>query len=142
MKIYVNFKKPETIEEFLTLFFSDNLNKAYAFPLPTYLDEECTQLQCEGRKNRSFEEVFDLIKTYYPKTTIETLLLVLVKLRPQQCYLYCASCSSINRITIVYYYSQIVNYNLPGMTDPAGYNWPQLLAKIGIYTVKELNGYA
>lgn len=73
MKIYVEFKAPATLEEFLEKFFSyspaghPNPYRANA----TFLDEECTKMQCLPGKSRSIQDMYDLVTTYYPDTTLE-----------------------------------------------------------------------
>lgn len=102
MKIYVNFKKPETIREFLIKFFPlDNTYGTFR-AVKTYFDVECTKLQCFSGKNRSFDDLYDIILTYYPETTIKELAIELLSLnfiskKGTKHYLYPFVCSTIKR---------------------------------------------
>ncbi len=82
-KIYVKFEKPDTIEEFLNLFFSEKRGYSihdYFCNVETYNDEACTDIQCYAGKNRSIDDLLDCVNTYFESTTIEELMNILVSL--------------------------------------------------------------
>ena len=108
MAIYVKFaeeNKPKTVREFLNKFFSSH-KENYIRNVETYSDKECTILQCKADKYRSFDDIFELVKTYYPIVSIGTIFKILLTLKPehnQSTYnLFMMSCSGIKKINCLY----------------------------------------
>lgn len=97
MKIYVKFKKPDTLKEFLYKFF-DTLNKNSA---QTFSDVECKVPQCDAGRRRSFDDLYDIVTTYFPEATIEEILKELILLKPAL-YFYPYVCGTINRPVITW----------------------------------------
>lgn len=91
-KLYVKFKKPRTIQQFLYLFYTNkqrnqNLGSPYANKLNAgviYSDEKCNNTY-EGKIfiRRSFDDLFKLVKTYYPSTTKAIMFKHLLKFNPE-----------------------------------------------------------
>lgn len=81
-KLYVNFKKPKTIKEFLIKFYTTNINHFNGLPMAseTYKNIECTRIHCDYGRLRSFDDLYDLIKTYYPTTNYKQLFNIIIKL--------------------------------------------------------------
>jgi hypothetical protein len=137
-KIYVKFKAPKTLKRFLLKYFSGNMYGNYQHPnlttlsLPTYKDEGCTKLQCAAGRSRSIIDMFDLVKTYYPDTTMKELLSELVSLRPSKKYFGCSFCSTIRR--------PVMHFGSKMMYFPSnGTKWNKLLKEeLGITNITQL----
>lgn len=73
-KIYIrNFKKTRksTINDILKLFLESNYKKADG---GTYYDKECIiDLQCEKSKTRSFTDIIQIVRTYFPNSKYQTI---------------------------------------------------------------------
>lgn len=68
-KIYLNFKEneqPKTINDVLRKLYSGGKNRPIS--IETYKDKECTIIQCDLGKRRSFDAVCSIVKTYIPIT--------------------------------------------------------------------------
>ena len=75
-KIYVNYKKKykETPEEFFNRLYESE----YGFPT-TYKDINCNDKQCGNGAQRSFSDLYKLMKTYYPRITHKQLIKIIIK---------------------------------------------------------------
>ncbi len=80
MKIHVKFEKPETPREFLKQFFSYPRGSSQMTNVATYKDKNCTVLQCEQDKWRSFDDVLRCVKTYFPEVDEKELVTILLTL--------------------------------------------------------------
>ena len=78
--LYVKFKRPRTIQEFLIKFFSKARNTHDTHAQHTYHDKECKYLHC-SKPWRSINDIYRLVHTYYPSTTLKILMHNLVILR-------------------------------------------------------------
>lgn len=96
-KIYVNYKKKykETPEEFFNRLYKDS----YGFPT-TYIDIDCTDKQCESGANRSFSDLYKLMKTYYPKITHKQLIKIINKKCTRNKYFYLIYCPDVQKIVL------------------------------------------
>lgn len=105
MAIYVKFKRQRTLKEFLTLLFSYPSSN-YLRNVTTYHDEECTKIQCEAGRNRSIDDVLEIVNTYYPDVQIEELCQVLFNLKIEhnntEYTLHGLRCSTINRSVLLF----------------------------------------
>ena len=80
-KIYVGFKRPKTVAEFITkLFDNKQIYGEYYSSVTTFYDKECINIQCYKNKYRSFDDVYLIIKTYYPSYNRSKLMKVLITL--------------------------------------------------------------
>ncbi len=140
MNIYVKFPIPKTLEEFLLLLFGkfdreDNGEPYEASGVETFFDKECTKRQCRPGARRSIEDTFDCVKTYYPKTDLETLVRALIKIRPEGLWFCPTFCSDINK--------SVIHYELDkesGRLYSSGgkWSWKSVLEPLGITDFKEL----
>jgi hypothetical protein len=73
MAIYVNFKRPRSVKEFITLLYSYH-NGSYLTSVETYSNKECTVIQCKKGKYRSIDEILEILQTYYPSLSIKKLI--------------------------------------------------------------------
>ncbi len=146
MKIYVDFEIPATLKEFLTLFFSYD-NGYQCKSVKTYYDEACVDLQCEENKYRSFDDLFDIVNTYYDvseKELVQELIDLIIIKNDTKHYVYFSNCSDIKRITVFYY--NRLNHRLyePGEYSNqynSKYHWFELLTMIGINNKDEYLTY-
>jgi hypothetical protein len=150
MAIYVKFaeeSKPKTVREFLHKFFS-SCKDQYLRNVTTYSDKECKILQCKANKYRSFDDIFELVKTYYPTVSIGTIFRILLTLNPKHdgtvYNLYMMSCSKIQKINCLYVkfqadkvknYDNIINQPL----YDSNYTYEELFDMIGVKNQKNLD---
>lgn len=143
MALYVKFKKPRTIKEFLIQFYSkDAYGGSYKIADNTYKDVECKQLHCD-KAVRSFDDLFELIQTYYPSTTPQILIkhLLTVKIKKSAGGIlkpYLDYCNGMRIIRYFPYMFQTSQSSLDQKMDNSKYTWSELLSLIGI---KNLNEY-
>ncbi len=148
MKIYTKFGKQETVEQFLDLLYDNFEYSQEAHTVETYSDEACTIVQCLARKMRSFDDLYDMITTYYEDVTPKDLMHSLLTLKKKdkhgtRLYLYMYHCSTIMRVRCHY------DYNLYACIDaPFGcskynskYSWQELLKMLNIETREDLRNY-
>lgn len=150
MAIYVKFaeeNKPKTVREFLHKFFS-SYSEQYLRNVETYLNKECTILQCAANKYRSFDDIFELVKTYYPSVSIGTIFKILLTLKPEHNQtsfnLFMMSCSGINKINCLYVKFQgdkVKNYKdiIFNPTYDSNYSYKELFDMIGVKNQKDLD---
>ena len=150
MAIYVKFaeeSKPKTVREFLNKFFS-SYKEQYLRNVETYLDKECTVLQCKANKYRSFDDIFELVKTYYPTVSIGTIFKILLTLKPKHndivYNLFMMSCSGIKKINCLYVKSQgnnVKNYKeiISNTTYDSNYKYEELFNMIGVKNQEDLD---
>lgn len=146
MSIYVKFERPETPEEFIKqLYSSVEDNRAHS--IETYSDSECAILQCNARRIRSFDDIYELITTYYPELTIKDVIKLLVNTNiksttNEQLYIFLTNCSIIYRINF-FFYNDIKScsqgYDLSKMGSK--HTWKELLAMIDINSKAEFEEY-
>lgn len=88
--LYIKYKYPKTLSKFIEDFLISHVHG-------TYLDPECTKPQRTGGGWRSINDIYVLVNTYFPNTSLKSILEVLIKLK-----VYFGYCSTIRR-KIVYY---------------------------------------
>jgi len=151
MKLYVNFENPGTLKEFLEKFFSHkNNNEPYLRGVATYLDKECNYQQCGDGKLRSFDDVFDLVNTYFeditPKELIHTLLLLDLERGDKKLYLHTGTCSSIQRIRMLYVPVNTIsnpsrNNSYMYTKYDSKYSWGELFDMVNVNTTEDIINY-
>jgi hypothetical protein len=145
MAIYVNFEKPETLKEFLSKLFSCYYLNVFTTQA-TYFDKEKTQIQCRSKKWRSFDDLLEIVNTYFPEVTPKELIHELLVCQPNGRTNYIPSlriCSTIMRIRIYYHIEDNLNlYNPFGSSKlNSKYSWAELLNMLGITTYEEYKDY-
>ena len=150
MAIYVKFaeeNKPKTVREFLHKFFS-SYKEQYLRNVKTYSDKECTILQCNSDKYRSFDDIFELVKTYYPTVSIGTIFKILLTLKPehnQSTYnLFMMSCKDIKKINCLYVKfkgDKVTNYSdiIQNVSYDSNYTYKELFDMIGVKNQEDLD---
>lgn len=91
--IYVNTENTtfSTLKEFLIFCFRDSKNGF----IETYSDPMFVEIQCAPKRNRSFSDLLELSKTYFPNTTPTELAYILCTKIP---YLRCLFCTGIRKV--------------------------------------------
>lgn len=95
MKIYVKIKegvKINNIKELIEYLYSKD-GSDHHYSQKTYRDEGCTNTQCKGYR-RSFEDLYDLSKTYFPNATKPELMSALMSIPRLRWY----RCNDIGKI--------------------------------------------
>ena len=150
MAIYVKFaeeSKPKTVREFLNKFFS-SYKEQYLRNVKTYSNKECTILQCDSDKYRSFDDIFELVKTYYPTVSIGTIFKILLTLKPKHndivYNLFMMSCSDIKKINCLYVKFQgdkVKNYKeiIQNTSYDSNYTYKELFDMIGVKNQEDLD---
>lgn len=153
-KIYVNFKKPKTIKKFIELFFIKVPYHNALKSSTTYSDENCTIIQCNRYKYRSFDDFYKIIKTYYPSYTKKKLMIKLLKTNiiyknitykffPVRCYdidnmtfLYMAK----NKSELKEWYKENISKCWSEHSN-ATKSWKELFELAGVYNAEDYGKY-
>lgn len=111
--IYLKLKKqPTTIAELMTALFSFS-TVGILKSVATYIDKECTRLDCNEDKYRSVDDLVEIVQTYFPNSTEEEILKQLLELkihRGRVCYrLNMINCYNIVKPTICFIESRTIN---------------------------------
>ena len=146
MAIYLKIEKPKTISELLLKLLITE-NGAYNSGNATYSDEACTEVQCEAGKWRSFDDIFELVNTYFPNTDEKTTMLEIMALdiKTTKGYVlrpYFNFCNQINMCTMMYYSDPHIAKTACTKEKGIGkYAWGDLLELLGITNIEELKDY-
>jgi len=146
MAIYVKFEKPRTIKEFLKLFYNtSSYSGNYRYASKTYFDIECEKLHCD-KSVRSFDDLLNLVQTYYKSTTPKILMfhLLTLKINYNGKFLkpYFGTCGGMKRIRYIpysEYNSWGGHYNVK--MSESKYTWTELLLLWNIKNQKELEQF-
>lgn len=84
-------KQPESFTEIIDTLY--DVEKSLYSLVQTYRDRECTILQCDKNKRRSFQDLFEIGRTYFPKLTINEFIIYLKNKKLGYYF-----CSHINRV--------------------------------------------
>lgn len=68
----------------------------------TYSDAECTVLQCREGAYRSVTELLEIVQTYFPKTTLEGLLKIIMKVIEQNKNVELIWCTQVKKVVLKY----------------------------------------
>lgn len=156
-KIYVSFKKPKTVKEFITEFFTKNQYTVSTLKsTTTYKNIECTEIQCKPYKYRSFDDFYKIIKTYYPSYTRKKLMLKLletkIKYNNTYYHFFPVKCSEIDNYTFLYmsengtmkpktWYNMNINSAWNDHSTKATNTWKELFELVGVYNVEDYGKY-
>lgn len=138
MAIYIKLKsKPKTVRELLKSLFS-YVNTNLVTNVTTYKDRKCKQIQCDSNKLRSFDDVLEVVNTYFPTVSYKTVFKILLTLKipnSEKIFnLHMGHCQGIERIRLAYYVGNYPDYN-NAKSQPkyeSKYSWKELLNEIGI----------
>lgn len=151
MSLYVKFakeKRPRTVKQFLIEYYSLRKDPYLAYGGDTYSNIECTIHHC-GRSYRSFDDLLDLVNTYYPSIKPKKLMhyLLTVKIKSSDkaegfYWPHLATCSGMGRIRYIPYYQKWYDQNQINLRmGNSRYTWKELLAMLGITNEKEFFEY-
>lgn len=111
-KMYIVQNVPITsLATMLECLFTNPDGSPRLFANPTYLDIECTVVECTGSR-RSFEDLLVLANTYFPGTTEEDLMKAIIEVNLG--YLYCPD---IKKIVFCVYPTKLTKENLDEAID-------------------------
>lgn len=106
-KIYIeNFKNEDNIYHFLQNNYAQPTYDVVGKFCATFKDEACTDLECKPAR-RSLEDLFDIVRTYYPYATVKDVAEALFKMNDEEA-ITCLFCYDIKKI--VFYRSIHGNY--------------------------------
>lgn len=146
-KIYINFKKPNTIDKLLKLIYSKKFPPSTLYSVNTYYDKDCKQLQC-NKGWRSFDDLYCIVKTYFPSTTEKILMTRLLKYRHSvnnTIYkMHFGHCDGAGILRVMPYYIQpAVNYYC--ITNQkmknSNYTWVQLFGLLNLHDSDDVKKY-
>jgi len=140
---------PKDINDLISKFFvrgllNSRFGASHYMGAITYSDKECTIIQCELNKIRSFDDFLLCVYTYFPKMELKdivhSLILTTFKqddviFQPQFQY-----CNDIKKITIYFSFSQMVYFEEVLKYD-SQYSWQELLKLLNINNREELLQY-
>lgn len=147
MAIYVKFaekKRPKSVLKFLEQFYSDRTRTDYVIGCITYSNKECTFIQ-NTKHWRSFDDLLELVQTYYPSIKPVKLMhyLLVLKIPLANNKLskpHLGTCGGMNKIRYIPYY--VNNYNeINTKMIHSKYTWKQLLEPLGIFNQEQFEEY-
>jgi len=151
MAIYVNFEIPDSPKDFLERLFSYSETGDTVYSIETYKDKECTEEQCPKKKYRSFDDLLELINTYYKveeKELMHLLLVINIEVEGSPRFPWFVNCTDIYKPTLNYYISfnkndifKIFEEDIENKMFNSEYNWYSLFQLLGINNQKELEEY-
>lgn len=153
MNIYLKLdKKPKTIRQLLLkLFSAEQPGNSHITAVETYYDKECKHVQCTSPRSRSFDDVLDICKTYFPKTNPKIVFKNLILLNPdfkngEKTQMYFGNCGTINRIKFYYVTNdtkKVSAYTPFNCTNKLGsrFSWQDLTDMLNIKTPTEYLNY-
>lgn len=152
MAIYLKGDKPKDLFDLLSKLFSIEFQIGtykYLKAVETYNDENCTTIQCDRNKYRSFDDVLEIVNTYFPEIKIEELIIFLLSKKIKDNYnLLLTSCGSMHRTRLLYMTSKPYPNNYGQSESPftvpkynSKYSWGELLNMIGITNQQEFLDY-
>lgn len=147
-KLYVSFKRKKSILKFLITLYSYKDDGCGATAHATFYDKECTKVHCPNGKWRGFDDIYALVKTYYPSTTKKKLMVKLMEMRyevyrnGEKSYRYphfeICSGAGILRVMPYRFESNTISTKKPTNSK---YSWKELFGLLGIYTINDYNEY-
>lgn len=153
MALYVKFaeeKKPRTIHEFLIKYYTNKTDTSpYASQVHanyTFLDKECTKLH-SGHMRRSFDDLHEIVQTYFPRATPKMVFKRLLKLNhPDFKELILTNCDGMMRIRISLYREGQNRPSTYASANSVGkykskYSWKDLFEMVGITNQDEFEKY-
>lgn len=133
--IYVQFEKPNTVKEFLELFYqtAEGRNRS----VMTFFDEGCTETQCGSSRNRSFDDLFEIVNTYF-SVSVEELLHELLTMDAGYPYIFTCSDISKDVFTIG---PEVYEQTFSTSGSKSKYKWKEILPLIGLNTYGDVCRY-
>jgi hypothetical protein len=144
--LYVDFEKPRTIKEFLEIFFGNNTFGEYSYKsAKTYSDSEFKSVQCYENKRRSFDDIYELVNTYYSNVSKKKLLHILIMLdlyshTNQKAKFNFHYCCDIHK-SVMYYEVYGVWRDFTKRKGHSKYSWKELMAMMNIHNQQQFKSY-
>lgn len=146
-QLFVTFEKPRTVQQFLALFYKDG----YAgTTLKKNLINGTLINHCNFGKDRSFDDLYILLKTYYPSLTRVKIFEHLIKFRGYadtftkkqvKFQLHLSNCSNIRRVKFYKHFIHepfINEYNIKSTANHkmigkynSKWSWKELIEELG-----------
>lgn len=143
--IYFKEANANSLQDLFLSFFrhEPGASHPYLHGHKTYSDQKFLYPQCEETKMRSFNDLYDIARTYFPEVTpkevFETLIALPIKVKVQLGF-----CSTMRRIRFVYLgmenRSSAVNYEEES-TSGYPFSWQILGKELGMDTHAKLQEY-
>lgn len=147
MALYVKFaidKRPRTVRDFIRKFYTGYVTLYYAKGHATFYDAGCVNVHCH-RDYRSFDDLLELVQTYYPSIKPVKLMhyLLTTKIpltKDSNSYPNLGTCSGMGKI-------RFIPYNSPAFSDidrvmpNSKFTWRQLITPLGIKDEKDFKEY-
>lgn len=136
---------PNSLPDLIAKLFSYPVGNIFFKGAKTWSDKDCTIVQCEECKYRSFEDVLECAQTYFPDTTEEFLLKLLLSIifesSERKYYLTCYNCNLILKPTICFFHSfngklgdEKFSSKPEKFVDDDLITWRDMFNKIGVFT--------
>lgn len=109
----------------------------------SYLDKDCTILNCKQGKYRSFDDIEIIINTYFPNTSKEDILHNIIKLDKELVPIF-HNCTDIGKPTLYYTGTRYTNCpSIPSYYEMKNseYTWQELFELINITDSVSLKDY-
>lgn len=131
---------PKSINDLIRMLYP--VTSRVTMATTTYKDPGCNYLQCD-KSYRSFDDILELVKTYFPEVTEKDVIKKLLSIRiiyndidgEKLLYPNIGTCGTMNRIRFIYVKLATVNTSndayMRSMPD-SKYSWKQLLEPLGI----------
>lgn len=141
-KIYTKTGRSKNVSDFISNLFNSKTAGFYRAET-TYKDKKHTKIQCDPNKYRTFQDVYDSVKTYYPNVTVKKVFSEILKLKKENHNPHLLYCSHIKKQTMCYN-GFGVNYEYAttcSYDEKQKYKWKDLLAMLNIKNDVELQNY-
>ena len=69
---------------------------------PSYLDTECTQVQCQGSKFRSITELHEIVKSRFPVTSLKAIIKIIYQIIAEDQSVILVYCTQVNKVVLKY----------------------------------------
>jgi hypothetical protein len=143
MKLYVNFPIPSTVREFLLTFLVRWKSGYVCYANATYFDKECKLIHCDPNKYRGFDDILNVVQTYFPEIDEKQLMHHLVMLElDDKYYGHFGVCKDVGILRYILYtevdYIDIFNNYTP---EKSRYNWRDLFLLLDIHNTEEIKNY-
>lgn len=142
MSIYVKSEKEiKSIQDVVDAMFSEpRIGAIGAKGTETYSDPEFNIIQCKAGKYRSFDDVMEACKTYFPETTIQEVYHAITKPRrykyfKKYLFLYCVYCEDIKKPTMIYWHSPALC--LKTAKEGSELSWYDINTTCGVHNEKD-----
>ena len=134
---------PNSLPDLITKFFTYRVGIVYIKGAKTYSDVDCSIEQCEAARYRSFEDILECAQTYFPETTEEDLLKLLLSIviveKENRYQVMCYNCQGILKPTCCFHQAFTDVILDEKFSEPYGsfkthdlITWKHILRRIGI----------